>query len=108
MRSDFWLQEMRQAALRVLDYTAGLEFADFVGDSRTYDAVLFNLERLGLAASRVPPEERDGYAELPWEQLTSLSQIFIRLHFGVQDEIVWNLIKSKLPKWLSLLAAPKA
>jgi len=39
----------------VLSYTAGLDQTSFVGDRRTCDATLRNLELIGEAASHLPP-----------------------------------------------------
>lgn len=43
----FYLGDMVGFASNVLSYTAGLSKAEFVADSRTYDATLRNLELIG-------------------------------------------------------------
>jgi uncharacterized protein with HEPN domain len=103
MKPDLLLRQIGQALSRALDYTAGLEFADFVAEPRTQDAVLYNLTRLGLAAEAVPAEVRARYPGLEWEAITPLAELFTRLHFGVQDEIVWDLVRDRLPVWRSAL-----
>ncbi len=48
-----------------LSYTAGLSKAEFVADSRTYDATLRNLELIGEAARNIPEEVRSAHPEIP-------------------------------------------
>ncbi len=104
MNPRFQLQQMQQAAARALEYTTHLEFADFVRDPRTQDAVLLNLERLGLSATQLSAEFRDQHPEIKWPQMAVLAQL-PRLHFGLQEEIIWDLLQTKLPLWLGQISA---
>ncbi|MCS7067488.1 MAG: DUF86 domain-containing protein [Meiothermus sp.] len=97
------LEQMQQAAQRILDYTAGMDFAEFAADGRTQDAVRYNLHQLGLVAASLHKSEREELAELDWRSILDLPDIVSRLHFGIQDEILWDLIQRTLPYWLVLL-----
>ena len=55
----FYVDDMVAFANTVLSYTAGLDQTSFVGDRRTYDAALHNLELIGEAASHLPQEVRE-------------------------------------------------
>ncbi len=48
------LEDMRDAALKILSYTNGMSFDDFIIDDKTIDAVVRNFEIIGEAANRVP------------------------------------------------------
>ncbi len=57
--ADLYLEDIIASCEKVLRYTAGLRFEQFVVDERTVDAVLRNLEVIGEAAKRVPKAIRD-------------------------------------------------
>ena len=50
------LEDMREAAARIQEYTTGMSEDAFLKDRRTSDAVVRNLEIIGEAASRLPTE----------------------------------------------------
>lgn len=97
------LGQMQQAAQRILDYTAGMEFAEFAADGRTQDAVRYNLHQLGVIAATLHKSVREELTELDWRSILDLPDIVSRLHFGIQDEILWDLIQRTLPYWLVVL-----
>lgn len=54
-----YVDDMIEFAGRVLTYTQGFDQARFVASALVYDATLRNLELIGEAATRIPPEVRD-------------------------------------------------
>jgi uncharacterized protein with HEPN domain len=97
------LEQMQQAAQRILDYTSGIDFSEFAADGRTQDAVRFNLHRLGTLAATLHKSQREELSELAWRSILDLPDLVGRLHFGIQDEILWDLVQHHLPCWLVVL-----
>ena len=93
-----FLGEMLEAINRIEEYTGGYEFEDFVGDNKTVDAVLRNLEIIGEAAKYVPEEIKDKYAEVPWRRVIGLRNVVIHHYFGVDLNIVWTILRFQLPE----------
>jgi uncharacterized protein with HEPN domain len=54
--NSFLVEDMLEAAQKILSYTRGFSFEDFLKDERTMDAVVRNFEIIGEAASRVTPD----------------------------------------------------
>ena len=54
-----FLDDMRKACEKAVDYTQRLTREQFVKDAKTFDAVMRNLEIIGEAAKHIPPEVRD-------------------------------------------------
>ena len=65
-----YLDDIAERAGRVLEYTRGISYDEFVGDTRTYDATLRNLEIIGEAAKRVPADTRRRYPQVPWREIS--------------------------------------
>lgn len=50
------LEDILEACQKILSYTGGMGFDDFVRDDKTIDAVVRNFEIIGEAANRVPED----------------------------------------------------
>ena len=51
--SNLLLLDMKEAAEKILKYTKGLSFEDFLTDDKTIDAVVRNFEIIGEASLRI-------------------------------------------------------
>ena len=55
------IEDLWEAAEKIEQYTAGYDREKFVGDRKTIDSVVRNLEIIGEAANQLPKEFRDQY-----------------------------------------------
>lgn len=99
------LDDMLQATERSLGYVDGYTFEAFVVDSRTFDAVLRNLEVLGEAAAQVPEDFRKAHPEVPWRQIVGLQNVVINPYYAVDPEVIWTIVTKQLPPLLPVLRA---
>jgi uncharacterized protein with HEPN domain len=74
-----------------------MSFEDFVADERTFDAVIRNLLVIGEAVKNVPPDLRTRYPEIEWRKIAALRDIIAHTYFQVENEIIWDVIQSKIP-----------
>ncbi len=88
---------------RVLAYTRGLDQQAFIADRRAYDATLRNLELIGEAGSHVPEEVRDAYPAIPWREVVALRNRLIHAYLGIDDDVLWDIIKTDVPLLLDEL-----
>ena len=77
--------------------------AAFVADDLTYDATLRNLEILGEAATRIPDEVRETHGEIPWRALIGTRNRLIHAYLGIDDDIIWSIIRDDIPELIPLL-----
>jgi uncharacterized protein with HEPN domain len=85
----------------VLRYTAGLDQTNFVGDRRTYDATLRNLELIGEAASHLPQEIREQHPGIPWRLIIATRNRLIHGYLGIDDDTLWTIIRDDVPQLLT-------
>ena len=93
-----YLQDITQAITKIEKYTKNLSFTEFRKNELIIDAVVRNLEIIGEAAKRMPDETKQKAANIEWKKIAGLRDILIHEYFGVDLEIVWDIIKNKLPK----------
>ena len=88
-----YLDDIAECARRVLEYTRGMTFEDFVRDTRTYDAVLRNLEIIGEASKKVPAEVRHRYPDVPWAEIARFRDRLAHGYRNLDDAIVWGTVQ---------------
>jgi uncharacterized protein with HEPN domain len=95
---------MLAAATAALEYGGSLgSIAELQADRRTRDAILHNLFVLGEAAKAVPLEVRERHPEIEWRSMTGLRDIIGHEYSGLDDEIVWDIVKTELPRLIEQL-----
>jgi uncharacterized protein with HEPN domain len=92
-----FVQDMIEAAQRILVYTESMDFATFKADFKTQDAVLRNLEVLGEAAKHIPEELALQHPSLPWREMAGTRDRLIHHYFGVNLDVVWGIVELELP-----------
>jgi len=63
------LEDIIGSANKILTYTEGLSYEQFLADDKTIDAVIRNFEIIGEAANRLPEEIRDQYSNIDWHRI---------------------------------------
>ena len=92
------LEDMRDAALKILSYTSGMSFDDFISDDKTIDAVVRNFEIIGEAANRVPDNFKSHHPEIEWRRMTGLRNRIIHQYFGINYATVWKIKEENIPE----------
>lgn len=95
--SRVYLDDVLEGAERVRTYTAGLSLASFREDPRTVDAVVRNLEIIGEAVKNLPDDVRARHPEVAWKRIAGLRDLLIHQYFGIDYEIIWDVVTTKLP-----------
>lgn len=93
-----YLNDILEAMERIITYTSGLSYTQFMEDTRTQDAVLRNIEVIGEAVKRLSPPLRKRYPAVPWKDIAAMRDKVIHHYFGINYDIVWAVASEEVPK----------
>lgn len=98
-----FLDDMITACEKIERYVARRPRVAFEGDEQAFDAVLKNLEVIGEAAKRLPTDVKDAHPEIAWRDISGLRDIIVHGYFGLDLDIVWDVVENRVPELLVLL-----
>lgn len=88
------IEDMLEAAYKILRYTSSLNYEAFLSDEKTVDAVVRNFEIIGEASNRLDQEFKDRYKEIEWNRIRGFRNRIVHEYFGIDYRIVWTIIES--------------
>jgi len=59
-----------------------------------------NLTIIGEAVKNLPNELRARYPDVEWRKIAGLRDIVVHEYFGIDEDILWDLIQNKIPNLL--------
>ena len=95
------LEDIVESANKILFYTAGLSFEQFLADGKTLDAVVRNFEIIGEAANRLPEEIKDRYPNIDGHRIRGFRNKIVHDYMGIDFKIVWLIKENFLPSMIS-------
>jgi uncharacterized protein with HEPN domain len=91
-----YLDDILSSIDKIERYTATLTRESFAADDCTLDAVAYNLQVIGEAVKNIPNELRDRYPQIEWRKIAGLRDILAHAYFSIDDEIIWDIVQTKL------------
>lgn len=101
--NDLLIADMIECCLKILAYTKGMDYEKFLNDHKTIDAVIRNFEVLGEACKYVSDDIKIKNPLIEWRKIGDFRNILIHDYFGINHEIMWNIIDNELPGQLEFL-----
>ncbi len=91
------IKDILDSIENIRNYTAGMEYNEFVDDRRTIDAVVRNIIIIGEAANHVSEVIQRRNKDIPWKVLRDIRNVVVHEYFGIDKGIVWSTAKNDLP-----------
>lgn len=84
----------------ILENTAGKEKDIVVEDPVLSRAIVRSLEIIGEASNQLDPDFKADHPEIEWRKIVNTRNRLIHVYFGVDYDIVWDIITNKLHELL--------
>jgi len=94
----FFLKDIVASAEKIQQYTKSMTFKEFLQNQLVIDGVVRNLEIIGEAAKHISTEIRKQYPDIEWRKISGLRDILIHEYFGIDMQVLWDIVKNKIPK----------
>jgi len=98
-----YINDLIEACEDILSFTKGMSYSNFSGDKKTTNAVIRSLEVIGEATKNLPLSFRDNYPDIPWKQMAGMRDKLIHEYFGIDKQMVWQVIEKHIPDILALI-----
>lgn len=95
------IRDINESMERIISFTCNIEYNNFAHDYKTQDAVIRNIEIMGEAAKSLSEKIKTDNPDIPWKNIAGTRDKLIHDYFGVNIDIVWNIVKEEIPSLLS-------
>jgi len=94
-----YLLHVRDAIADILVYAEAGEDA-FLRETMRQDAIIRKLEVIGEAVKQLSDNTRDSKPDIPWRRVAGMRDRLIHPYFGVDLDLIWNVVRLERPTLL--------
>lgn len=80
----------------IFEYSTGYDFAMYLADIKTRQAIERNFEIIGEASSRITAIVKQENPQIDWRVIKDFRNFMIHEYFGINHRIVWQTIQLRL------------
>jgi uncharacterized protein with HEPN domain len=81
----------------LIGQSQGLSLETFLDDETLRRAFVRSLEIIGEAAKKVPDDFRAAHVTVEWRAMAGMRDGLIHDYFGVDFELVWDVVRNRVP-----------
>lgn len=100
-----YLRHILVEADYLIGQSAGISADDFMTDETLQRAFVRSLEIIGEAAKKVPEDFRDQHPAIEWRAMSGMRDRLIHDYFGVDYELIWDVVRNRVPELRTHIAA---
>ncbi len=91
------LQHIKEETDFVLDAVFNKTKEEIINNGLINRAIIRSLEIIGEAAKKIDEKFKSQYPHIEWKKMAGTRDKLIHDYFGVDYDIVWDIIENKLP-----------
>jgi uncharacterized protein with HEPN domain len=92
------LLHILEAIKEIESYTNSAGMPEFLANSMMRFASVKQIEIIGEAANYISSSTKDKFSDIEWGQITGMRHILVHEYFGIDANLVWQVIIKDLPK----------
>jgi len=98
-----YVTHIMDAARLIVGYTEGMSKEDFIADTRTQQAVIFNIIIIGEAVTKLLKDHQpllSQFPEVPWTSMKGMRNRIAHGYFEINLNTVWESANVNIPDLL--------
>ncbi len=99
------VQDILDAITEIESFTEDMDAKSFRQDQKTVRAVEMNFIIIGEAAASIPDEIVEDNSDVPWHLMRGMRNRIVHAYFSVDEQIMWDTLKTDLPDLVAKLEA---
>jgi len=92
------INHILDAVLEIEKYLYQKTYNDFQADTMLQSACIRQLEIIGEAAGRISEALKEKSNSVEWREIIGLRNLLIHEYFGVDIDLVWQILETDIPK----------
>ncbi len=92
-----YLSDILDSGRAIQEFVKGLSFEEFCRDRKTCSAVIREFEVIGEAVGKLSDTLKQKHPDIEWQDIKDFRNLLAIEYFGIDQEIVWNIIRDDLP-----------
>ena len=97
------LLDMLIAARQARSYVEGVTLARYYSDQMLQDALVYQVQVVGEAASRLSSGFKEAHSETPWADIIGMRHRVVHDYRRINRDIVWQAVQDDLPQLIAAL-----
>ena len=93
-----YIRHILDEAEYLVVHSRGMSREQFMRDETVKRAFVRSIEIIGEASKQVPEVFRQKYPHVEWRAMAGMRDKLVHEYFGVDYDIVWDVVTSKIPK----------
>ncbi len=102
---DALLLDMLEYSRRVADKASRVSRSEFDADEDLQLALVYLIQVVGEAASRLTQAQRDAHPSIPWRDVIGMRHVVVHDYFRVDLDVVWDTATNSIPALVAALEA---
>ena len=96
--NQLFLQDIPAAIESIETFIEGMSMSQLKEDDKTFSAVIRKLENIGESAKNISKIITKKHDYVPWKEMAGMRDRLIHAYFGIDCDLVWDVIKNELPR----------
>jgi len=98
-KDHYLLLSISEVIEKILKFTKDYKSAEEIyQNDRDFDATMMNFIVIGESVGKLSDNFKKSYPEVDWNKINGLRNIIAHQYFGINVDIVWQVIKNDIPQ----------
>jgi uncharacterized protein with HEPN domain len=93
-----FLEHILECIDLIEEYSEGVSEAEFARSTPLQDMIVRRIEIIGEAVKNLPADLKREHPEIPWRDIAGLRDIVVHQYFGLDLELIWDVVKKDIPE----------